>query len=85
MTYQLVGPADVQLANLPGEDREYRVVGVRLSERPSVQPSRDMRIHRELSGGRWRLVVDGSTHSYHPTLRGARYAASRVEYPEYVQ
>ncbi len=82
-SYQLVGPADVVRMSMPDEDREYLVVGVRLSERPSVKPSRDMRIRRDLLGGRWRLVVDGNTHSSHPTLRRARYEASRVEYPEH--
>ena len=82
MTYRLVGPADVVRVSVPGENPEYLVTGVRLSEHPSVKPSRDMRVHRDLPGGLWRLVVDGNTHSKHPTLRRARYEASRVEYPE---
>lgn len=84
VTFQLVGPADVTRMSHADEDREYLVIGVRLSDRPSVKPSRDMRIRRDLNGGLWRLVVDGNVHSYHPTLRRARNAASRVEYPEYI-
>lgn len=80
--YQLVGPASVRRTSGPDEDREYLVIGVRLSAHPSVRPSRDMRIRRDLRGGSWWLVVDGSPHSWHRTLRRARYEASRVEYPE---
>lgn len=86
--YVLVGPADVELVGR-GQDRVYVVTGVRRwstngRREPAIVPSRTMRIRpivRRSSGPRWWLEVDGVSHSRHPTLRSARYEASRVEWP----
>ena len=76
----LVGPALVQRVSRPGDDEAvYVVIGVRRSGEPSVVPSRHMSIRRR-RGEPWRLVVDDQLHNRWPTLRMARYEASRLEF-----